>query len=524
MKGDRLIVDPQLTKVHFELISRLSCGWQPNHAGLIEEFLVAWRRAFSASTDNLEIGHSFVRFRCRLRDIKLRNFDNLDCLIIGDACSDQVIREWKSSGSNNDIQRVALALGDVCFIHADDVLPASRGFLVMAPNDVHGLITSAFAVPHLTSIARRRFSPMRLNPFGINAPPGTNMFTGRATELEILLQSVKNGYAIAGPGRIGKTSLVKRFLNALPELDPSRALRSEYIDFYDCGTTERTIARHIAKRINPNRRADEMTEENLEAFLRFERKLRGGPLELVLDEVDRVCTSETFQVLAECSKHEICRLILCGRGGLYEAMHDSKRVFSDRLRLMKLDSLTPEEGHELLLQPLKELGFDFDNPEELADAVCNETGRLPHLIQYYGGEFVERTAKRRSDKITFETFISIRDDRDTIATIAGPLENIQDEFSEWIALALMIRSIHTVTERDVCRVALEEGLEIGEREAARICRNLYINNVFSWQQDKYHFANPALLRYAKTRDYFKPRLRELRKLAGAVREGKWNAS
>jgi hypothetical protein len=362
---------------------------------------------------------------------------------------------------------------------------------------------------------------LRLNPFDILTSPDANMFFGRQVELEILTQSESISYALAGPGRIGKTSLIQQFKRNLLRDDSARHGRTVIVDFMNCDNlSAEGICQFLAISINDGRRARELTPAKIEGFLRKEAGIRKGPLELLLDEVDRVCASETFRYLAEATRNRYCRIVLCGKGELYEQMHEPESVLRRRLRFLRLPPLSEEEAQNLFTEPLRDLGFDLADPKRLIEEVLKDTGRFANLIQFYGGGLVELAVAQGTDKITMELLETIREDYETAQMFADPLFKLKDVTCEWIALALLHQSQTTFSEQEVRHVARREGLALNEKEISRVCRELYINNILLWDHDHYHIVNRALSRYARKLGYFAPRLAELRKQGGRYSDSK----
>jgi len=495
-----------------ELISRLAPGWT-SRAGLMEELIRCWRKAIEGTTEIIEIADDAAYFTCSVNHVRLRGFSELHCLLIGGSCERlEWLQNWKLRLVSPGRQIVVLALSIDAFLRSEPLFSARTGLLLLRPKEIETILTSPPEVDCFTMLARKYLSPRRLNPFGILSSPDANMFVGRQNELDILYQSENTSYAIAGPGRIGKTSLIQHFRRRLRTDDPARYSRSVMVDFMNChSVVPEAICQFLAIHINDGRRARELKPSQLDSFLHFAQKARQGRIELLLDEVDRVCESETFMYLAEAAKNKLCRLVLCGKEVLYENMHNPKSIVYERLRLLRLPALAEEEAQVLLLEPLCDLGFTISDPKRLTEEILKDTGRFPHLIQFYGGALVDLATSRRTDQITLELLEAIRDDFETSQVFAGPVLNLQDEVTEWVALALLHQQQTSFSEADIRHVIRREGMPLDEKEVSRICRKLYINNILVWDRENYHIANRALSRCTRKLGYFTPRLAELRK-------------
>ncbi|MFN7919469.1 MAG: ATP-binding protein [Bryobacteraceae bacterium] len=458
-----------------------------------------------------------------ISSIRLKGFDDIHLLLLaGDAAYSVDLSAWKRSLSGAGRLVLVLALSDFRFLQADAAFPSRQGFLVLEPDAVAHVLTSHSPQDQLKVFARKRLSPFRLNPFQITTVPPANMFFGRQHELAMLSDSYDSSFALAGPGRIGKSSILRHFQAALRRDDPLRYGRTFYIDFYTCeDTSESGICQFLATRINDTKRAREMTSRaQLEGFLRFERRQRQGPLELLLDEVDRVCGDLVFETLGELVKgggagssqeSQICRVILGGKATLFEFLNEATKVWCQRIRRVPLSPLGARDSSDLLLQPLRDLGFRVPEEQKLEDLVFEDTNGFPHLIQFYGSCLVDRAIKAGSDVIDQATFDDVRNDFETAQMFANPVLSIGDETSEWIALALIHSPQHSFTEMDIHHIAAKEGLRMDEKQVAKVCRRLYISNVLLWNGDRYSIATRALSRYARKLGYLHGRLLELRK-------------
>lgn len=493
-----------------DVIKRLSSGWDA-HSGLVEELIRHWKRVLDTNAEAVAIDTNIAYFSCSIDKIRLRGFANLHSLWLGGEGDVPFLWEWKARAYGPERAMLVLTLSEGAFFRADSAFPTRQGFLVLQPGEVEQLFLASEPHHFLAMLARKRLSRLRLNPFGILTSPDANMFFGRQNELNVLAQSESTSYALAGPGRIGKTSLIQQFKHNLQKDDTARHSRTRIIDFMNCDNlTPEGICQFLAIGINDGRRARELKPAKLDVFLQQQNEILKGPPELLLDEVDAVCNSTTFAFLAEAARNRRCRIVLCGKGVLYETMRDPDSILCRRLRRLQLPPLTEEEGQNLFTEPLQHLGLEISEPKRIVDEILKDTGRFPNLIQFYGGALVELAVAQNTDKITMELLDVIREDYETAQMFASPLFKL-DETSEWIALALLHQPQTTFSEQDVRHVARREGLPLNEKDIGRICRELYINNILLWDHDSYHVVNRALSRYARKLGYFAPRLAELRK-------------
>lgn len=498
-----------------ELVRRLSQGWSEG-SPLVDEFIRLWRRKTNAAAESIEIQADFAFFSQVLDAVKLRNFNDLHVLVAGGERSHRAeLQSWLERGRPVNSQLIVLALSERAFVEADAVFPAVRDFLVLEPDAVLDIIDASDSLESLKAYARRRLSPYRLNPFGIQRVPGSNMFIGRQHEINLLYRADSTSFAVAGPGRIGKTSLVHHFIRHVNRTDPGRMARLIYLDYLKCSNPkdEQEVCRHLTFKINDTRWGYHRTPDKLEGFLHAEKKHRGGQLELILDEVDLVCDTLTFNMLAEVAKGgDLCRLILCGKFNLYEAMHSPKHVFCNRLRMLPLSPLPVAEARTLFLKPLSDLGFlmSHEAQEHIFSTVFADTGGYPHLLQYYGDAIVGLAMQRGQEEIRPDLLKLVMDSDETDQVLGSQLLSMEDPVDQLIAMALIEKECTTISEETLRAVAQGEGIELDEQEAGRLCRKFYIYNVLSRHGDAYQIVNQGLARTARRRGYLSRRLEQLR--------------
>ena len=508
------VSDPKIDVA--SLLQRLAQGWTAEHTSEPAAALRLLAHHWEVEPNESWISPNAAVANFPLNSIRLRNFGDLWVVLLGGASFDSSeLASLKAKARGSSRQVMVLATSDEAYLRAEPVFPAHQEFLTLEPAHVAELLSAECPLEYLKAVARRRLSRYHLNPFGTLTVPGSNMFAGRRHELQQLIHSQAESFAIAGPGRIGKSSLLQHFHLWLQRNDPARFRRSFLIDLYTCDATqEESICRDIALPVNQNKRAFAATPDSLERFLRREAKECGGPIELLLDEVDEVVDSTTFNKLVEAAKNRHCRVILCGKHKLFEAMHTENHVLRNRLTLMPLEPLKTADLHGLFTAPLRDLGFEMRDEEKILEQVEADTGGYPHLIQYYGRRLVDHALKCDVNVINYQLFSEVQNAYETLQTFAGPVLDIKEPEEEMIALNLLRSLRRPFTEDEVRKVAGQHQVEIDEKKAARICRRLYINNVFAWLPTlgRYQIANQALSRAATKLGFLAPRFVELDKL------------
>jgi hypothetical protein len=507
-----------------EVARRLAMGWDEDAPSIVHDFTYLLGRTFETDPEVLEIAHNQAVLRMPLEQLKLRHFDNLHVLLVGGEEPDQNrLNRLKSRFAGDDRVLFAVAPTAAWQRALDGTFPGKLGFLAGCLPELGEMFAARAPRDFLKGFALQRVSRLALNPFDILKVPKPNMFYGRLPQLETLLQMRDTSWAIAGPARIGKSTVLHHYHHLLRRVDPVRAQSVVTLDFlYMDSYAESSISSRIASAVNPTRRAQKVHPSDLRQFLVREKNSRpGGRLELLFDEVDLVCESQSFRLLSECAKDGICRLILCGKINLFESLHDSRYQLHGRLSPLRLDTFKEADGRRLFLEPLRDLGFGFAEEDAIVERVLQDTSGYPHLIQYLGLELVRKAMECDTDTIDANLFRSVRDAFETAQFFIAPIQNIEDERAELIALSMLQSQSDRFTEQDIRRIAAREGLQLDEKVISAICRKLYVSNVLSWNGDSYKIATGGLGRYARKLGYFVPRLLELRNKyqRGARREG-----
>lgn len=502
-----------------DVIQKLAGGWSASKSEPVHDLAAAIRSTLGAEVAVREVGDDDATLQFALDDVRLRGFDNIFLIVLGGhAANGHRISQLRHQWTGVDRLVTLLGASLVAEESARAVFTLDAGFVVFGGVQFGDILGSespktAFKVECRAQVARRR-----LIPFTILEVPRRNMFFGRIEELEELYCMDSTSWAIAGPGRIGKSSVLQHYIALLQRRDPVRKQRVAYCDFYDLtDLSENGIARFLAKAINSNRRAQDVTIDSLRRFLILEMGLRpNGRLELLLDEVDRVVGSVCFGRLAEWAKAGFCRLIVCGKGELYEALHDTGHHLFGRVKHMRLGPLSAGLSKQLFLDPFVDMGFDLEDVDRITQEVSYDTGGYPHLIQYLGSELATRVNRDNSNKIKYDLFERVRNDHEVAQFYTAPIESLDDEKTELVALTLLSERTDRFTVADVHRIAAREGIQVTEKEVAAMCRKLYINNVLGWRSDHYVIAVPGLVRHARRLGYFQARLLELQKRVGRL--------
>lgn len=473
-------------------LQALAESWTSHSVERAKEFARRFAHSFGCRPEGLESGTSWLKFRIDLSELRLRGLNDLaPCLLVGgaDTAAVPIVNSfWQTEGSRGGLP-ILFCASPSLFQLCQEKIPTGRR-LILSQEMVRTVLEGESPRASLASLMRQQISRLLLSPFDFTHPTEGNMFFGRQSELRKLLEDEGTSYVIAGPGRIGKSSLLKQYKRTLALRRDPRLSRLHLIDFYDCpGVDAYSVAQHIAAGIGPRPETYEKTADRIVKVLRDLRHSYGGPVELLFDEVDEVCSSKTFQYLAQSVKAGDVRLIMCGRSPellKFELGTDSNASF--RLQKLRPTPLDEPAARELIRRPLTDLGIKIRDESELVDRVCRQTGRMPHLLQFYGKRLVEQASESGREEVDVALLEEIESNIETLGLFVSPIHELKDESVKSIAVALLNDSRTVFTPQDVTGLAAKLGQDRTADDVFDVCNLLVMQNVLAWRNDRFHVA------------------------------------
>ena len=482
------------------LIEALAKGWTTNHCAQANEFVHRWGDKFQTVTEIKLCGENSCRFTCDLCSIRLHGMTEVQCMLLGgdSVATVKALREFRQCLGDSRGMSFVLATSQYAWEQARANLPAGM-YLLISPTELDQLLREPKQTAYLKELLRTQIPLRRLIPYNHLLSVEGGMFFGRSSESDKLYYENDVSFAVAGPGRIGKTSLVKQYLRRLVRERNPQKQRTFHIDFFNCPREPNSVARFLAMKLEPSRRSNDVTFNKLLDFLQYQRFHLDGPLNLLLDEVDNVCQSDAFSILGEAARLGYCRLILIGKGELHSMMLYSETQLKQRLQLLQLSPLDKTAARSLLLEPLTDLGFRIEDPDKLVEHIFRLTGRLPHLMQFFARRLAELAIDEELREISEAQVETLKWDFETAQFFLSPLEDKYLESPEVRLIAFMLLKERPVeiTPTKVCSLARRSGLVFDEIHALKLCNELVIHNVLVWNRGSFQIANEALVDYAQ---------------------------
>jgi hypothetical protein len=392
---------------------------------------------------------------------------------------------------------LAFCVTNDAWVVARRLLPP-RFSVAIGPDDLAAILESDDPLRILTRLAARQVSRVALSVYSVLRPADVAFF-GRDREQSLLFDDIRSSYAIAGPGRIGKSSLMKRHARNLRRRRDPRTARIHEIDCMPLGEAcDDEVARYIATQVRSNRRAERVTAGDLSRFFRECRSESDGPIELLLDETDLICHGEAFRQLGLAAKEGHVRLVLCGRKRLYDFASRESSPLGQRLVLMRLSPLSDMEARSLIQLPLDALGLSLDPEPELLRHILHRSGRLPHLIQYYAKHLVELTSENKSDWITPALVAELEDRDDFCEMFLSPLEELSDRPAYALACLLLADGRDRFDTAYIREILGRLGRAPADVVAVRReADELVVANILAWEKGGYRLASPVIREAAR---------------------------
>jgi hypothetical protein len=484
------------------LIESLARPWTANVRDQALDLAQRFAQGLGVGPKQVTSGVHHFTFTIDLSSLYLRGTAGpVPVLLVGgdaDAAIQVVERFWQEHGNGDELP-VFLFASSAAWHVCRAKIPQGRR-VVLSPAMLRRIIESQSPSDEFQQLIRDQVSRLLLSPFNITKPAIGNMFFGRQRELARLLEDDGQSYVVAGPSRIGKSSLLLRYKAELTLRHDPRAQRLYFVSFYDCPSHDPdVVAQHLAFRIDETKKGYEMTADRLVRYLKWRRQFDQGPLELLLDEIDDVCGSRAFQYLAQSAKDGDVRVVLCGRSAaLLKLEFGGNSNAGLRLQTLRPEPLDESAAMELIRKPMRGLGIVLENEQVVLEHVLRMTGRFPHLLQFYGKHLVERAADSNKGSVGMSDIEAIEASFETVNFFVAPLHELRDARAKEIAkVVLRINPAYSFSCRDVVTYMRSSPIPLSVDEVFDLCNLLVMQNVLSWRGDGFQIASAGLRHFSR---------------------------
>ncbi len=234
-----------------------------------------------------------------------------------------------------------------------------------------------------------------LSPFQI-AGPVRDSFYGREVERSrirgSLLRPGARSFAVIGPRRIGKTSLLLRVQD---EIGATASFEPLYLDLSPYGEDIDQVLNRVMQRIGAESEGGGIAGF-LDAVARRQSATRKR-LVLLLDEVDAFLAADThngyrfFNTLRALVNEVGVKLVVAGYKVLYAEMSNGDSPLFNLLERVELGRLEAGAAHDLVAHSLAHV-YAIDGSQ--INRILEKTGRYPNFIQFFCSLLIKRKAKQ----------------------------------------------------------------------------------------------------------------------------------
>jgi hypothetical protein len=481
------------------------------HEGSVADLLHQLRKALDARAEIQSVEPLMAKFVMSLDTMRLRGVQDMPCLLItGDGAElPEVARRFRTQTIAPGTIPVFLALTQAAHERIRRDVPTS-GCLLLSAAQMERIANDAEPRGQLKRFLWDQMPKRTFIPYDCTHPAEESVFEGRRPEIERLTYDTHKSFALAGPGLIGKSSVVRQYLRQMRRQHPEDANRRVYVDCNSFGNLDPDeFARRIALKISSSKRAGQTTADTLLGFFGYERFMTGSPVELILDEVDEVCNNVAFRALGASVMDKTCRLILCGKRNLFRALFDPRWPLNGRVELMRLHPLDVPDARRLVTEPMAELGIALPSDKShIADMILGLTGRLPYLIQVLCQRLAENAIQAGRSSVSERDVNEAMETPETWLRFTAPLENPATSEERLVAHALLQNPQDFYTIAMVDEIVQREGVALPLERIQAVCDDLVISNVLAWRHGGLSLANGALVEFARRQGIARSGLRQ----------------
>ncbi len=379
-------------------------------------------------------------------------------------------------------------------------------FVVVEENDLKRIVFSERPSIALRELLLERLPLNKLSPYKI-AGPVKETFYGRVGIIGHLVHAREVSFALVGPRKIGKSSILHRVLENLQEnsspgtycvflsLEVEFAGAEDYSGFLEslASQIERVIGKPVDFKENPQTIPtviDKLTQWGKKSIV------------FLFDEIDELISFDKqhnyrlMKIFRALDQKGYCRFILAGFKELY---HEKRGIsapqynFYEEIRLANLDK---DAAQELITKPMNNMGIDYRDDED-KELIYDYTSRHPNLLQFFCKQLVERVKRHKNLK---ERRLILRDDIEGLLNAefeAYIVDEVYMFYSDLSALEKLI--VVSMGENESLRLSFSTdevaarlkayNIHLDKKSLQKIMRELVMRFIFKDEgRENYSFA------------------------------------
>jgi hypothetical protein len=203
------------------------------------------------------------------------------------------------------------------------------------------------------------------------------------------------------------------------------------------------------------------------------------------------------------SESEHCRFVVAG---FTELMREPQRVdspfFKKTFEWIRMSPFAQGDVRDVVLTPMRSLGVEFINADEIVSRIHHQTGGIPLLVQYYCLSLVsvlDDTLRRQVDPRSLGE-ISYRPG--IIGHVIGPLKNSVDASDQLLIYAMLLnrpagQDAEPFTREDILTAMQDVGFPRDLIDLNQSCDRLVLAGILTRSDGGYRFLIPMLPRFLR---------------------------
>lgn len=346
--------------------------------------------------------------------------------------------------------------------------------LVLDVKEAEALMSNSNGLENLKQILLSHYCVTYISPFDNHLVSSGPLFRGRRHEIARLIEKDRCNFVLIAPSGMGKSSMLEEYQLRVRVSKSSRELR--FTSLFKHAVSDTTVYQVVMRCIDGGSKDTyyaDSTLEGLKHVLAMHKSRGAGLVELIIDEVDEHIHLSAMKALVDLARRGFLRLILAGRWNLCrEVRHGTDGTF-DRMQTIMLESLSPAEADDLLLQPLRDMRIDIKTAEPALKAAMRDLAFVPSSLHEFGHNLVDIV--RRGDRIITADLVNVVTGQIAKARrINGVLNDLSSDTARVAALLLLLNPVEELDPSRMKGILETKGVLINVSKAAEICDELVI--------------------------------------------------
>lgn len=318
-----------------------------------------------------------------------------------------------------------------------------------------------------------------LSPYQTEAPTPIDMFYGRTSEINAVLERVDNGSVVVlGARRIGKTSMLQSVKQTLTE----RGRILLYLDCYAIGRDKgnTNAYNHLFKEMQTRWHSEENDIFAPNSIEQFPEWLIGmqtlhpdRQIIIQLDEVDALMKyditgnhdEKLFRMFRSLAQEKRCQFIFSGERTILDRLGDPSSSFFNFATPIRLGLLDIESVSEMVQHPMQLIGTKLDHPQAICEMVYEQTSGHPNLVQTVCRDCLRQLNASGTRTLTIELV------QNAVASDGYRERYLETFWSQSTAMekaiALIIAKNESIALQDILEQLRGRGVQVQPSEAKR---------------------------------------------------------